>query len=43
MIALTINIPDWLIDGPFWTGFIIGAFLTIVILMVGFRNIGPRF
>lgn len=38
MLALTINIPDGLLSGPFWAGLVIGVIGTIACFMYAFRN-----
>jgi hypothetical protein len=45
MLALTIDIPDWLLDGSFWGGYFSGAFSVCVIvfllLVYWARNFNP--
>jgi hypothetical protein len=39
--AFTITIPDWLIDGRFWSGFGIATLLLVVLFLYLIRNIKP--
>ena len=41
LLALTINIPDWLFCGPFWAGFFTAIGLGIAFLMYALSNFRP--
>jgi hypothetical protein len=34
MLALTIDIPDWLMDGAFWCGYFSGVLSVVVIVFI---------
>jgi hypothetical protein len=41
LLALTIEIPDWLFCGPFWGGFFSCAALVFVFLRYAAANFNP--
>lgn len=41
MIALTLNIPDWLFCMPFWAGFGLALAIFFVLVVIAARNFNP--
>jgi hypothetical protein len=45
MLALTLEIPDWLLNGTFWCGYFSGVFSAAVIVFLALlywaRNFNP--
>jgi hypothetical protein len=41
LLALTIEIPDWLFSGPYWGGFFTGIALGVVLLMYVVSHFNP--
>jgi hypothetical protein len=41
LLALTIEIPDWLFSGPFWGGFFTCAGLVAALLLYAASNFNP--
>ncbi len=39
--ALTITIPDWLLNGPFWLGFGCGVFLMLLVIIYCIKDFNP--
>lgn len=41
LLALTIELPDWLFDGRFWGGFFTAAILAVVLFLYAMSNFNP--
>jgi hypothetical protein len=41
LLALTIELPDWLFSGPFWGGFFTCAALVVAFLLYAMSNFNP--
>lgn len=40
---MTIHIPEWLFNGPFWLGFISAIILGVMLFFFVVSNGGPKF
>jgi hypothetical protein len=43
MLDIVVHIPDWLLNGPYWAGFLTATILAILLAGYALSHLGPRF